>query len=291
MDCGYLNELSSFSGSEVRTAMLRLLDTIDATCFRVRVPVGALDRPVFGRSSLRTLVFSEFHTPVDVDKQRRLVVALLDSQPIESDELPWRYGDREAAGLTAAMRAEALAISFTQPIWNESIVTIAHRDGSPTANVLHASTRAHAAVHRVWLDRTASPLDMLRRQLVVSRVVHMPASAYTSGKHVKTKTNGGRRAKAEAIGGAGQFLAERDGRPFGDAEIQAVEALVLDEVRRGTLYRDAVVEGSGVTFKVYARLDAVIGYHGGSGYETNWIRVEFSSGEVHSHPHTPDGHA
>lgn len=289
MDCGYLNELSCMTNSDPRGALLCLLETVDASCFRVRAPAGALDQPVFGVGSIRNLVFAEFRLPADADHRRRLVMALLDSPALDADDSPWFHAGAPASGISAAMRSDGLAVSFAEPRWNAPEVSIARPDAGAPVAVKHAASVEHARIHRTWLNRAASPADMLRRRLAASTQIHVPASSYSGGKHVKKATNAGRKLCAAAIGGAGQFLAERHGHPMGDQQIQGWEKQVLALVRTDSLDPGGHVEGCDVTFKVYAKLTEVVGYDGGTGNETHWIRVEYASGSVHSHPHTPIG--
>ena len=100
---------------------------------------------------------------------------------------------------------------------------------------------------------------------------HVPASRYSSGKHVKGKTEPQRRENA--TNGNGQFLAS-----LSDADITALEKEAL---QRGTLSDTR----QGFTYHVFYEFGHVIGYAGGSGAETKTMRVEWTTpGSVHSHP-------
>ena len=114
---------------------------------------------------------------------------------------------------------------------------------------------------------------------------HIAASSYTRGKHVRGATNEERKASSMLSTGRGrrpppsQYLAElEDGTKVTDATITAWERKALQMAREGK----GRVVGSGSTYHCYVDLEITIGYVNGT--PTSVLRVEWSVGNVHSHP-------
>jgi len=109
---------------------------------------------------------------------------------------------------------------------------------------------------------------------------HQPASSYSGGKHVRGPTNAVRQTNSTK-GGPGQYFATlSDGTKVDDAMIQQWERRALDLARRGD--GDVTKHGGGHTFHAYVDVGFDVGYADGT--VTRVMRVEWSSGTVHSHP-------
>jgi hypothetical protein len=98
---------------------------------------------------------------------------------------------------------------------------------------------------------------------------YIAASIYL--KHVKGGDNESRKAHATGPDSAGQYFAN-----FTDADINKLE--------KEALAKGEILTRGGRTYHIYYNFPYNIGYASPSGEETNRIRVEWSSGNVHSHP-------
>ena len=134
-----------------------------------------------------------------------------------------------------------------------------------------------------------SDIERLRLQLAMATPDHEAASHYSHGKHVRGQTNEERKDNARrASRGESQYFATLpNGAPVTDATIQQWEMKALDRVRTG---QNCTVVPRGEGFWVYRDLGEPAGYVGapeGDDEPTSWVRVELSSGTVHSHPRRP----
>jgi hypothetical protein len=180
-----------------------------------------------------------------------------------------------------------LALSFGFEPWNEASVELdvlrlsETGDAEIRVRVRHASQREHLAHHdSSWLARSTDTLAVFRRNVDPWQSRHVAASQYA--KHTRGKTNEERRNNARSQEGAGQYLAER-GDVIEGWEREALVAAWLGEdgVRLSR-------HGEGRTFFVFAGRAHAVGYAGGTGHEVRLLRVEWSSGDVHSHPRGDD---
>jgi hypothetical protein len=114
-------------------------------------------------------------------------------------------------------------------------------------------------------DEQKKEQELRRRFLDPAETRHMPASAYA--KHTKGRNNEERKDNAKS---AGQYLADLD-----DAGILALE--------RKALANGQIVDRGGMYF-IFYDCGQTVGYSAPSQQETSTIRVEWSSGFVHSHP-------
>ena len=151
----------------------------------------------------------------------------------------------------------------------------------PVERVRHAAQAKHLAQHEDWPPLTDS--ERLRFLLESSNTVHKPASEYGSGKHVRGATNEERARIARKPGGAAQYLSHRGYERVTDDQIRRWEEDALSRVRSGAGACDVQPRGSG-TYWVFCDLGEVVGYEGGTGEPITSVRVERSSGAVHSHP-------
>lgn len=273
------NEIAPVPSQGPVEALREFLQVIDACSGTLLVPTGAFDAPPPDRGrTVRRHVWETLE--FDSDLQRRWARLLDQAFDLHERTEPWHADDVAARGLTAALAGNTLGLSFASDPWHRTSVTL--RQGASSAHVRHASLLNHIAEHTEWLDASSEPLEALRRLLHCGPALrHMPASQYNGRKHVKGGTEEKRRDRAVRANTA-QFCADLD-----DEGIRTIETEVLDMIRSDAA-EDWIVQGSAVTFKVYARCQRTVGYEAGSGRETPWIRVEYASGEVHSHPHTPN---
>jgi len=126
-------------------------------------------------------------------------------------------------------------------------------------------------------------VDKFIEQYKVMGAVYKPASEYK--KHVVGATNeerkGAARAKQAQVG-AGQYFAEIDGVQVTDAMITGWETEVIELAMKGD--KDVTVEIKGGTFYFYYTFEHFVGYASPGANRTKRVRVEWSSGAVHSHP-------
>lgn len=288
MPIGYFNELSlqTVNHSVGPWLVDQLLQTTEAALLRIRATPDSLDRPWIGGRSLRVVAVSSLET-TNRDLGRRLINRFLEAQPIEEAEQTWLHGGIPAHGLDAARRADALAVSLATVGWHHAHVDI-HRPTPPphVARVRHACAVGHVREHLPWLEEGEPPEVLLRRRFKLTTAVHVPAMEYRSGKHVVGASNEARRKRAMMPGGNGQFLHADARGTIGDRDIAAWERAALTRLDQGD--PDLIVRRQAEAFHLYAQLDHVIGYEGGTGVEISWIRVDVSGHFVHSHPRTPD---
>ena len=111
---------------------------------------------------------------------------------------------------------------------------------------------------------------------------HLAASSYKNGKHVSGATNDERKASSRGQTGDGQYLAERDGNRVTDGIIEGWERDVIDRALAGD--KDVTIVIKGGTFYFYYTFEDFVGYSAPDANRTKRVRVEWSSGTVHSHP-------
>lgn len=195
-----------------------------------------------------------------------------------------------AHGLSRAYNVDGLAISLAsathweQPWLDVALVDSATSAPSPPApkrdRVRNASDVTHTRVHESnW--PALNDIDRLRILLAVQPLVHVPASSYVGGKHVKGRTNEERRNAAQVAAAASQFLAEVDGTSVTDAVIAGWEHAALNCVRNG---EECKVVRHGGAYHVFCDLGFELGFASPAGEPTSRLRVEWSAGAVHSHP-------
>lgn len=215
------------------------------------------------------------------DERLKLLKTRLDRCPVD-DTVTVRYQGRIGLGLRLAWIDAGLALSLSLEAWDKTELDIEiERDGAApiTHRLQHASTLLHVAEHLPVGDRT--PTDALRIALERRSSQHIKASRYDGGKHVRGQNNN-TRAREAAFNG--QFLAEINGVPVDDETIASWERAALDAIRAG---QTIPVEAHGTGFFVMFRHADVVGYAAPHGIQTQWVRVEWSSGTVHSHPIGP----
>lgn len=192
------------------------------------------------------------------------------------------YQGTPAVGLGLAYHLKGIALSIEDDKWREPWLDIVlHKpDVSEAAKVRHADREASLQGHEEWTALTDA--DRLRVLLHLRPSRHNPASTYA--KHVRGANNGARQENASRPSAPGQFLAQTADGQVTDATIQMWERQAFAIVDNGG---DCIVASHGGAYHVYCNLGHVVGYIGGTGRETHWIRVEWSAGFVHSHPHEP----
>lgn len=243
---------------------------------------------------------------VDREQRRRLRSfsnrsPLLDSS--DSPELIGRFEDLgieasweglRADGLLAALLLNGIAISaLTDDHWDRSSVEFLVTDLVERATstelvnrrqvVPHASTSDNARAHLSWLMQRDPVLGHFRSRVHIAGASHIEASGYSQGKHMCGRTNEARKRSAISTGN-GQFIASHNGESVGDKDIHDWELSGLKAAWGGKA--EVKEHGSG-TFYIYHRLAHTIGYVCKSGQTTCTIRIEWSSGTVHSHPRGP----
>lgn len=216
-------------------------------------------------------------------------------EQIWSDDLGYEIGlgsdlSIHPRGLLAAHLLKAIAISLpSHRNWSRDSVEIywARLDDEceiveSRPEVRHISTEAHVAFHAASLASQGEPAVRLRFLVDPGDdSIYVPASQYK--KHCLGGTNDARKAKAISTG-IGQFFAEYEGRDVCDSLIKSWERECLEA---GIAGEGHVVMHGAMTFHVYAELDHPVGFCGESGEQISQMRVEWSSGKVHSHPRLP----
>lgn len=231
-------------------------------------------------------------SPRDKDKWQR-ALRLFDRAEEFTDELAEevQFDRAPAYGLGRAHRLGAIALSlgsgdrWIEPWLRVRIMALQTSSGmieERTGDVRHASESKHLDQHIDW--QPLQDMDRLRILLETSLPRHMPASNYCGGKHVKGTTNDERKENARKPGGVNQYLAARGGEPVADHVISRWEQQALEQVKSA---RSPLVERRGNTYFVYCDLGEPVGYQAPLGEFTSWIRVEWSSRAVHSHPRRP----
>jgi hypothetical protein len=233
---------------------------------------------------------------VDIEKRRRVTSILDKMQRFGSDpECP--VANLGARGVEAtvfgAVVIEALATAVLDGLcvslgppgqWSGPWVpaTLRHTAGGSSSQqfcvkIRHAANRDDLDPHRTWLGENAErTLELFRRTVSPFFARHVAASSYR--KHVRGKTDAQRRENAR--NGDGQYVSTAD-----DAAIQAWEFEALVGAWCGEAR--VKVEVAGGAYHVYYERHETVGYEGGTGADTRWMRVEWASGAVHSHPRSP----
>lgn len=228
-----------------------------------------------------------------IDKRERLSEQ---SDPLEvlaewkarGVEAVWR--GQPAQGLFAAFLADSLAVSLPVESWNRAKVEIQVLRGKSVENsvsitVRHAACSEHLAEYsESWLQRSEDALAWYRREVDPWKADYIHASKYSSRKHVRGRDNAARQKAANKAGAAGQFVAEHEGGKVTDHEIASWERAALVEAWLGEGEAAVSRHDGGRTFFVISERCHPVGFVGGSGRETCLLRVEWSSGSVHSHP-------
>ncbi len=205
-----------------------------------------------------------------------------------------RFGEDLAHGLGRAYRIRGLALSLRSasswiepwlPVTIESMAFGATEIDRKPGRVRHASTEAHLAEHDDWgpLDE----IDRLRICLETTGATHMPASSYSRGKHVRGMTNEERANNARGPSGQGQYLALEGESQVSDDRIRQWEEEALARVKSKSSREYTVEYHGGRTFYIFCDMGETVGYEGSTGEPISRVRVEWSSGTVHSHPRRP----
>lgn len=239
---------------------------------------------------------------VDKDERRQLARQIDRGQVIDERDPPdvfaqWEdrgvdatWQGRSARGLFAAFLLDSLALSLAVEPWDAPQVEIGvlrlgnANDGEISVVVRHAAQPEHLEHHPAsWLGRSTETLAVYRREVDPWRSQHVPASHYGHGKHVRGATNSERHRNAVASGN-GQFLATLDHQTVTDPLIESWEREALAAPWQEPAGTRIERHGEGRTFYVDSRRRHPVGFAGGSGRESRRMRVEWSSGNVHSHP-------
>lgn len=209
-----------------------------------------------------------------------------------SDDI--RFGEDLAHGLGRAYRIGGLALSMCgASSWSEPWlpVTIESMSARSTEidrkpdRVRHASTEVHLAEHHDW--GPLEEIDRLRICLEITGAIHMPASAYVYGKHVRGMTNEARANNARGPGGQGQYLAHEGECKVSDDRIRQWEEEAVARVKAKSSRECTVEYHGGKTFYIFCDMGEIVGYEGATAEPITRVRVEWSSGTVHSHPRRP----
>lgn len=189
-----------------------------------------------------------------------------------------------ARGLNGAHKMSGLALSLdTEDRWDAPWLDL-KLGPILVGPVRHAAQKKHLAQHEDWAPLTDS--ERLRFLLESSKTEHKPASEYRSGKHVQGATDEKRKSIASKPGGNAQYLSHWRGEKVTDDQIRHWEEEALSRVRSGSDACTVHHRGSGM-YWVFCDLGEVVGYEGGTGEPITSVRVERSSGTVHSHPRRP----
>lgn len=286
---------------ELRRLVQKAIQRTGASGLRVTEDFD--DRPISSNYSFRAWRRDE---AVDKD-ERRLLARFIDRGTlIDEDDPPeilgeWenrgveaRWNDRPARGLFAAFLLDSLALSLDVEPWNDPFridLHILRLTGSEERETLgrtvvqarHAARSEHLKEHKkAWLGRSTDVLAVYRRQVDPWKSQHVPASKYAQGKHVRGQTNDERRQNAIATRN-GQFVAELQGRPVTDSRVSKWEREALLAAWEGSDIA-ALIRHEHGNFHLEFQQQHPVGFTGGSGRETRRMRVEWSSGHVHSHP-------
>jgi hypothetical protein len=136
----------------------------------------------------------------------------------------------------------------------------------PDFEKLAAATAALAAKAKDAAEKMDE--EKLRKMFLDgAKTKHYDASAYR--KHTRGVTNAER--QENAVGGNGQFLVE-----LNDGAIKAIE--------RAGLQTGKIEKRSDSQYFIWYDAGQTVGYSGGPGRPTSAMRIEWSSGFVHSHP-------
>lgn len=248
--------------------------------------------------SWRTHLSKQSHADAANRDAWRGALSLLDRAitlpaPGDGQTLRVSCGNEPAIGLRDAYIRDELACSvLADPNrWDVPRIEVMVEDGAPESLrrevVWHVSQVKHLQDHPQW--STYTDAQQLRIVLNSSPLRdHIPATQYT--KHVCGGVNTERQRSAEYPGGSGQFFATLPGgKPVTDAIICGWEKRTLEKVERGQGGENCIVRRvSNDTFHVYSMMENDVGYIGGTGKVTKWIRVGFTSaGSIHSHPCEP----
>lgn len=288
-----LNELSILDFDKYRHDVLSLVQGVEnlrhaAGATRLSIwqevlgpePETEMGRRIYERYSDMLRIGGTSGRVRDQWRQARKVFDRLNAFDANHSESATLNGN-PAHGLDRAHKMRGLALSLdTEGRWDTSWLDL--KPGSiPVERVRHAARTEHLAKHEDW-----APLDdieRLRFLLESSNTVHKPASEYGSGKHVRGATNEERARIARKPGGAAQYLSHRGDERVTDDQIRRWEEDALSRVRSGAGACNVQPRGSG-TYWVFCDLGEVVGYEGGTGEPITSVRVERSSGAVHSHP-------
>lgn len=197
----------------------------------------------------------------------------------------WIAGSK-AQGLLAAFLLDGLAVSLpSEEIWSGpkiDIEILSETDPEPKQAITrNISNEGHLDAHAAWLEIRDPALAKFRRLVEPHACRHKPASSY--GKHVRGKTNPHRKKNAISTG-HGQFLAKIDATSVTDAQIRQWETEALNMVWSGSQNFRVSAKTDANTFYIFHERSHPVGYDGLTGEEVYTLRVEWSSGEVHSHP-------
>jgi hypothetical protein len=194
-------------------------------------------------------------------------------------------------GFDKAKSLNGIALSLLSSKWDQSEVKLDTVTLDDSTNIITTSSIVRHAARQQHLEDHMDcdglrPIDRLLVLISIYGVNHKPASDYTRGKHVSGRDNNERLSHAQRPAGAGQFFAQFNDNAVSDATIQSWETEVLSALLTGSLVCVVKSHGSLQTYHIYCNLPHEIGYEGGTGHRTSRIRVEWSAGVVHSHPHS-----
>jgi hypothetical protein len=197
----------------------------------------------------------------------------------------WYFGSDLAHGLDWARRTSGLALSLSSsPAWaSPRLPVTAEPGGDLPYMVRHAATKAHMNAHNDW--HALEDIDRMRIVLATNKTQHLRASGYCFGKHVKGKTNDERIKSACKPSGQSQYMAFQGNNQIADDQIEQWEADVLKRVKSSTTAGIPSVEYRAGGYHVYCDLGEPVGYEQSTGKPITQVRVEWSAGTVHSHPH------
>ncbi len=310
MNCGLVfNELSAREADSVDQArqwLLHLLALIRATAKLTGSRQLRTSRKFFDILFGPDYPFARWlhDEKVDIEERRRFKAYVSAARYITSTDPPeiledWKhaeawFGDTRARGLFAAFLLDSFALSLPSGSpWEKPAVELKIlRLGEDTNEVILAESRVsvhhlseieHLEAHREWLESRDGAAAVFRRTVDFAECRHVPASGY--GKHVQGATNEERSEKARRFA-ASQFVATLGVRQITDEVIESWERETLRAAWEGSPSVRIVLHGSeGSSFHLYSRRDHVTGYAGQTGEEIDSLRVEWSSRQVHSHPH------
>lgn len=175
--------------------------------------------------------------------------------------------------LRDARRAPGLAVSvLSAERWDSATLEV---NGAAMGAIPHAAKRDHLCTHYAFINATANVPARLRLALELIGRNHISPTSYSGAKHARGNTDQHRRRAAQGPAGPGQFLCRLHNDDVRQLETDALKAACDGRSK-------VWIHGKG--FHIAHNAGGVVGFLGGSGEETTWVRVEWSAGSVHSHP-------
>lgn len=298
----FFNELSLWPSPHVPddAVLDRFISVVLASCGRVRIAADALYGGWTREHSLHSYADSQSRTRLEEDKpdtkgkreRGRALLHIFDGRLIVSEN-PWLYESvgkfTPAYGADSARTAEGLAFSLASSNdWMGDHLHLISPDRAQKARVPHVATLENLRTYQSLRVTELEPRDSLRLALTLEApLVFLPAAKY-SAKHVAGASNSDRAKRAEN-GGPGQYLVHlEDDTRVTDALISDWERAVLEAGARNDGDIETIVMRHNSGFHVFGKLSHQVGFNGGTGEPTQWLRVELTSSRtVHSHPRTP----